>query len=75
LNLGDDEAEDLVMKLFSNTLYDDSRIWYDGLPNGSIKNIEQLEEIFMNKWSLHKMFPSLDVEDISGIQIIFLLDW
>jgi hypothetical protein len=28
--------------------------------------MEQLEEIFMNKWSLQKMFPSLNVEDIPG---------
>jgi hypothetical protein len=32
LNLVDDEAEDLVMKLFSATLHDTARRWYDSLP-------------------------------------------
>jgi hypothetical protein len=32
-----DDAEDLVMKLFSTTLYDASRNWYLSLPDGSIK--------------------------------------
>jgi hypothetical protein len=43
-----------------------ARVWYEGLPDKSIKTMEQFEETFLNRWSLHKMFPSLDIEDIMG---------
>jgi hypothetical protein len=46
----DDEVEDLVMKLFSATLHDAAKIWYDGLPDKSIKTMEQFEETFLNRW-------------------------
>jgi hypothetical protein len=47
-----DDAEDLVMKLFSATLYDASRRWYLSLPNGSIKTMDRLEEAFLKRWSI-----------------------
>jgi hypothetical protein len=47
-----DDAKDLVMKLFSATLYDASRRWYLGLPNGSIKTMDKLEESFLKRWSI-----------------------
>ena len=47
-----DDAEDLVMKLFSATLYDASRRWYLSLPDGSIKTMDRLEEAFLKRWSI-----------------------
>jgi hypothetical protein len=47
-----DDAEDLVMKLFSATLYDASRHWYLSLPDGSIKTMDRLEEVFLKRWSI-----------------------
>jgi hypothetical protein len=75
INPMSDDVEDLVMKLFSSTLYDDARIWYEGLPDKSIKTMDQFEETFLNKWSLHKMFPTLDIQDIPGYPNLFPLDW
>jgi hypothetical protein len=31
-----DDAEDLAMKIFSNTLHGNAREWYDDLPDASI---------------------------------------
>jgi hypothetical protein len=47
-----DDAEDLVMKIFSATLYDASRRWYLSLPDGSIKTMDRLEEAFLKRWSV-----------------------
>jgi hypothetical protein len=47
-----DDAEDLVMKLFSATLYDAARCWYLSLPDGSIKTMDRLEQIFLRRWSI-----------------------
>jgi hypothetical protein len=47
-----DDAEDLAMKLFSATLHDDARRWYDGLPNASITSMDQLEEVFLKRWNV-----------------------
>jgi hypothetical protein len=49
------------MKLFSSTLYEDARIWYEGLPDKDIKTMDKFEEKFLKKWSLHKRFPALDI--------------
>jgi len=51
LNHVSDNAKYLVMKLFSATSTDVARRWYDSLPDKSIKNMDQLEETFLNKWS------------------------
>jgi hypothetical protein len=61
INLVNDDVEDLVMKLFSATLHDDVRIWYEGLLDKSINTMDQFEEKFLNRWSLHKRFPALDI--------------
>jgi hypothetical protein len=45
-----DEAEDLVMKLFSATLHGEARRWYDNLPAASITSMDQFEEIFLARW-------------------------
>jgi hypothetical protein len=47
-----DDAKDLVMKLFSATLYDASRHWYLILLDGSIKTMDTLEEAFLKRWSI-----------------------
>jgi hypothetical protein len=47
-----DDVEDLAMKLFSATLHDDARRWYDGLPNASITSMDQLEEVFLRRWNV-----------------------
>jgi hypothetical protein len=47
-----DDAEDLVMKLFSATLHGNARKWYDGLPNASITSMDQLEETFLKRWNI-----------------------
>jgi hypothetical protein len=47
-----DDAEHLVMKLFSATLLDASRRWYLSLPNGGIKTMDKLEEAFLKRWSI-----------------------
>jgi hypothetical protein len=38
------------MKLFSSTLHDNARRWYEDLPDASIATVDQLEEVFLEKW-------------------------
>jgi len=38
-----DDAEDIKMKLFSATLHDDARVWYDSLPDAKITSMDQIE--------------------------------
>jgi hypothetical protein len=47
-----DDAEDLVMKLFSATLHGNARRWYDNLPAASITSMDQLEETFLISWGM-----------------------
>jgi hypothetical protein len=47
-----DDVEDLAMKLFSNTLHDNAKRWYDGLPDASITSMDQLEEVFLKRWNI-----------------------
>jgi hypothetical protein len=46
------DDEDLVMKLFSATLYGNAREWYDTLPNANITTMEQLEQTFFKSWGM-----------------------
>jgi hypothetical protein len=48
----DDEAEDLVMKLFSASLHGEARRWYDDLPAASIDSMEHFERVFLARWTL-----------------------
>jgi hypothetical protein len=48
----DDDAEDVVMKLFSTTLRGNAKKWYDNLPNANITSMNQLEEIFLEEWGI-----------------------
>ena len=52
LHLVDDDAEDVVMKLFPTTLRGNAKKWYDDLPNASITSMNQLEEIFLEEWGI-----------------------
>jgi len=54
-----DDAKDLVMKLFSSTLQDVARIWYDSLPNAIIKTMDQLEHVFLKRWSVKEDYNML----------------
>jgi hypothetical protein len=55
-----DEAEDLVMKLFSASLHGEARRWYDNLPAASINSMELFEEVFLAKWTMK-------IEDIQSL--------
>jgi hypothetical protein len=48
----DDEAEDLVMKLFSASLHGGARRWFNNLPAASINSMDRFEEVFLAKWSM-----------------------
>jgi hypothetical protein len=61
-----DDAEDLVMKLFSATLYDAARRSYLGLPDGSIKTMDRLEQIFLKRWSI-KEDPNMLLTRLNGL--------
>jgi hypothetical protein len=54
-----DDAEDVVMKLFSATLHENARKWYDNLPDASITTMEQLEETFLEKWGIQLEYISV----------------
>jgi hypothetical protein len=45
-----DEAEYLVMKLFSASLHGEARRWYDNLPAASITSMDHFEKIFLVRW-------------------------
>jgi hypothetical protein len=55
-----DDAEDVVMKLFSKTLHGDAERWYDNLPTASINSMERFEEVFRAKWTIK-------IEDIQSL--------
>jgi hypothetical protein len=61
-----DDAEDLVMNLFSATLYDAARRWYLILPDGSIKTMDRLEELFLRRWII-KEDPNMLLTRLYGI--------
>jgi hypothetical protein len=54
LNFIDDEVEDVVMKLFSPTLFNIAKEWYDGLHDKGIKTMEQFEDVLLEKWGIRK---------------------
>jgi hypothetical protein len=63
----DDEAEDLVMKLFSASLHGEARRWYDGLPPNTIDSMERFERVFLAKWTMNvEIIQSLlkELEDV-----------
>ena len=56
----DDEAEDLVMKLFSASLHGEARRWYNDLPAASINFMDLFEKNFLAKWTMK-------IEDIQSL--------
>jgi hypothetical protein len=68
-----DDAEDLVMKLFSATLYDAARRWYLGLLDGSIKTMDKLEEIFLRRWSIKEDLNMLLTRIMASYPSLWLL--
>jgi hypothetical protein len=64
----DDEAEDVVMKLFSASLHGEAKRWYDNLPVASITTMEQFEEIFLANWTMKiEVIQSL-LKELEGIR-------
>jgi hypothetical protein len=47
-----DDVEYLAMKLFSATLHDNARRWYDGIPDSSITSMDQLEKVFLKRQNI-----------------------
>jgi hypothetical protein len=64
----DDEAEDVVMKLFSASLHGEARRWYDNLPAASITTMEQFEEIFLAKWTMKIEAIQSLLKELEGIR-------
>jgi hypothetical protein len=64
----DDEAEDLVMKLFSASLHGEARRWYDSLPAASINSMELFEELFLTKWTMEMEIVHSLLKDLEGIR-------
>ena len=48
----DDDAEDVVMKIFPTTLHRNAKRWYDDLLDASITSMNQLEEVFLKEWGI-----------------------
>jgi hypothetical protein len=47
-----DDAEDLMMRLFSTTLHGTARKWYGDLSIASITSMDQLEVTFLRNWGM-----------------------
>jgi hypothetical protein len=78
INPVDDDAEDVVMKLFSNTLHGNAKKWYDSLPNTSITSMDHFEEVFLEEWGIKsKESPVLlkNFEDIKKTENETLFDF
>jgi hypothetical protein len=64
----DNEAEDLVMKLFSASLRGEARRWYDDLPAASIDSMEHFERVFLARWTLGMDDIQSLLEELEGIK-------
>jgi hypothetical protein len=64
----DDEAEDVVMKLFSASLHGEARRWYDNLPAASITTMEQFEGIFLANWTMKIEAIQSLLKELEGIR-------
>ena len=63
-----DEAEDLVMKLFSASLHERAKKWYDNLPTASITSMDHFEEVFLAKWDLKLEDVQSLLKELEGIR-------
>jgi hypothetical protein len=64
----DDEAEDVVMKLFSASLHGEARRWFDSLPAASITTMEQFEGIFLANWTMKAEAMQSLLRELEGIR-------
>jgi hypothetical protein len=64
----DNEAEDVVMKLFSASLHGEARRWYDDLPAASITTMEQFEEFFLANWTMKIEAMQSLLKELEGIR-------
>jgi hypothetical protein len=63
-----DEAEDLVMKLFSASLHEEAKKWYDSLPAASITSMDHFEEIFLERWALKLEDVQTLLKELEGVR-------
>jgi hypothetical protein len=56
-----------MMKIFSATLQDVARRWYESLLDPSIKTMDQLEEFFLKIWSV-KEDPNMLLMQLNEIR-------
>jgi hypothetical protein len=48
------ENEDVVMKLFSFSLEENSKSWYNGLPTNDIRTWKYVHDAFIKRWGINK---------------------
>jgi hypothetical protein len=63
-----DEAEDIVMKLFSSSLHEEAKRWYDSLPAASITSMDHFEEIFLERWALKLEDVQSLLKELEGVR-------
>jgi hypothetical protein len=63
-----DEAEDLVMKLFSASLHGEARRWYDNLPAANITSMDLFEKVFLEKWTMKIEDMQSLLKELEGIK-------
>jgi hypothetical protein len=63
-----DEAEDIVMKLFSSSLHEEAKKWYDSLPAASITSMDHFEEIFLERWALRLEDVQSLLKELEGVR-------
>jgi hypothetical protein len=54
IHLVPNESEDVVMKLFSISLEENARSWFNSLPEKSIKSWQAFHDAFMKRWAIRK---------------------
>jgi hypothetical protein len=63
-----DEAEDLVMKLFSASLHGEAKKWYDNLLAANIISMDHFEEIFLARWAMRLEDVQSLLKELEGIR-------
>jgi hypothetical protein len=48
------EHEDVAMNIFSISLEEDSKSWYNNLPTNNIKSWKSFHDAFMKRWAIRK---------------------
>jgi hypothetical protein len=64
----DDEAEDVVMKLFFASLHGEARRWYDNLPVANITSMDLFEKVFLEKWTMEIEDMQSFLKELEGIR-------